>query len=211
MANTTQNNFGNTVAHGAYNSFSGADIVAVIGGKQVGSLQAISYSVTREKGPVYVMNATADPKAFARGKRAIAGSLVFLTMDEQAFLSHMEDTDNEKGSEFYGSQSDIRYDYATKNRLELDEKPDAAFDFMKAGQERELTKAAYADQILPFDVNISAANEYGQSMKKSFVGVEILNEGGGISVDDLVIEEQYTYICRGMTPWVKVTGPQQVE
>lgn len=32
-----------------YTSFSGADIVAVFGDKAIGSLQAISYSVTREK------------------------------------------------------------------------------------------------------------------------------------------------------------------
>jgi len=208
----TQNMFSNTAAHGSYTSFSGADITAVIGGQIVGSLQAISYSVTREKGPVYVMNGSADPKAFARGKRAVAGSLVFLTLDEQAFLSHMQKTDGGEGSKFYGSKSDIRYEYGeveigdTFGLFEKAVQEEASFS---PGNEKTLTEAAYADQILPFDVNVSAANEYGMSMKKSFVGVEILNEGGGVSVDDLVIEEQYTYICRGMTKWTKITGTGQ--
>ena len=35
-----------------YNSFSGVDIKAVIGTKAIGSLQGISYQVSREKAPV---------------------------------------------------------------------------------------------------------------------------------------------------------------
>jgi hypothetical protein len=35
-----------------YNSFSGVDIKATIGTKAIGTLQAISYQVTREKAPV---------------------------------------------------------------------------------------------------------------------------------------------------------------
>jgi len=209
----TQNMFSNTVAHGSYTSFSGADITAVIGGGMVGSLQAISYSVTREKGPVYVMNGSPDPKSFARGKRAVAGTLVFLTMDEQAFLTHMSKTASNQGAKFYGNKADIRYEYGqveVGDAFGLFEQAVAEdAGFINPGEEKQYTEAWYADQILPFDVNISAANEYGQSMKKSFVGVEILNEGGGISVDDLVIEEQYTYICRGMTPWTKVAGTGQ--
>lgn len=35
-----------------YNSFSGTDIKATIGTKAIGTLQAISYQVTREKSPI---------------------------------------------------------------------------------------------------------------------------------------------------------------
>lgn len=35
-----------------YNSFSGVDIKATIGTKAIGTLQAISYQVTREKSPI---------------------------------------------------------------------------------------------------------------------------------------------------------------
>lgn len=221
MAN--KNEFVNTVSKGAYTSFSGADITAVIGDKMVGTLQAISYSVTREKGPIYTMRGSADPLAFARGKRAVAGTLIFLTIDEQAFLGHMNQTKEGKGSKFYASKSDIKYDYSNNSLDEKVNKNDLFklfeqqgadnFDQMVgtggAGYEKDEANAWYADQVLPFDVNISAANEYGQAMKKSFVGCEILNEGGGISIDDLVVEEQYTYICRGMTKWTKVLNAGQ--
>jgi hypothetical protein len=36
----------------SYNSFSGADISAVIGPYRFAELQAVSYSITREKAPV---------------------------------------------------------------------------------------------------------------------------------------------------------------
>ena len=32
-------------------------------------------------------------------------------------------------------------------------------------------------------------------------GCEILNEGSGFSIDDIVIENQMTYVCRTILPW----------
>jgi hypothetical protein len=59
----------------------------------------------------------------------------------------------------------------------------------------------YVDQILPFDIAIVAANEYGQSAQMRLYGCEILNEGSGFSIDDIVIENQMTYVCRTILPW----------
>jgi len=39
----------------SYNSFSGVDIKAVFGSRVIGELQGISYSVSREKAPIYTM------------------------------------------------------------------------------------------------------------------------------------------------------------
>ena len=36
----------------------------------------------------------------------------------------------------------------------------------------------------------------------AILGIEILNEGGGLSVDDITNEEQATYVCRSKTPWI---------
>lgn len=46
-----------------------------------------------------------------------------------------------------------------------------------------------------------AANEYGQSAQMRLYGCEILNEGSGFSIDDIVIENQMTYVCRTILPW----------
>lgn len=57
----------------------------MIGSKQFAQLQAISYSVSREKAPVYTMG-SADPRAFSRNKRGIAGTLIWINFDRHALL-----------------------------------------------------------------------------------------------------------------------------
>ncbi len=52
----------------------------------------------------------------------------------------------------------------------------------------ELALPSYSDQVLPFDITLAGANEYGAMCAAKILGVEILNEGSGISVDDAVSE-----------------------
>ena len=47
-----------------YTTFGGSDIVATFNGKVIGELQAITYSITREKVPVYTMG-SAEPRSFS--------------------------------------------------------------------------------------------------------------------------------------------------
>src|SRR5271168_1427559 len=70
----------------SYNSFSGSDITGLIGNIKFAEMQAISYSVTREKAPVYTMGSP-DPRAFSRNKRGVAGSLVWIDFDRHALLN----------------------------------------------------------------------------------------------------------------------------
>ena len=67
-----------------------------------------------------------------------------------------------------------------------------------------LSGATYVDQLPPFDIVIVAANEYGKAATMRIYGVEILNEGSGFSIDDIVIENQMTYVCRTILPWQKM-------
>jgi len=53
----------------------------------------------------------------------------------------------------------------------------------------------YTDQILPFDITLAAANEYGAAASAKIFGVELLNEGFGTSVDDSVLESQATFVA----------------
>ena len=59
----------------------------------------------------------------------------------------------------------------------------------------------YVDQIPPFDITLVGSNEYGASTMMAILGVELVNEGYGISIDDLVSEQQYTFIAREIVPW----------
>lgn len=55
-------------------------------------------------------------------------------------------------------------------------------------------------QILPFDITIAGANEYGAAASAKLFGVEILNEGFGTSIDDTVIEQQATFVAQTIAP-----------
>lgn len=56
----------------------------------------------------------------------------------------------------------------------------------------------YLDQFPPFNITISMANEYGHSSTMRIYGVQIINEGSGMSIDDIVIEKACSFIARGI-------------
>jgi len=66
-----------------FTSMSGCDIQAFIESTLLGNIQGVSFSVTREKAPIYIMGSV-DPVSFSRGKRGIAGSLIFTNFDREA-------------------------------------------------------------------------------------------------------------------------------
>jgi len=75
----------------SFSTFSGADIKAVFAGVEIGTLQAISYAVQREKAPIYTLG-RANPRAFSRGKRGIAGTMVLLCLMTIHFLGCSKET-----------------------------------------------------------------------------------------------------------------------
>lgn len=65
--------------------------------------------------------------------------------------------------------------------------------------------APLADMLPPFDIVVSFYNEYGQQSKMKIFGVTIIDEGQTVSVDDLITEQVYTYMARGIQPMVKLS------
>ena len=57
---------------------------------------------------------------------------------------------------------------------------------------KEEAKPWFSDQILPFDITLAGTNELGAATCMKIFGVEILNEGSGVSIDDAVTEMQAT-------------------
>lgn len=62
----------------------------------------------------------------------------------------------------------------------------------------ENVKPKYNDELLPFDITITFANEYGNKASIVLYGVEILNEGTGFSIDAPSSEKAFTFICRSI-------------
>jgi hypothetical protein len=71
------------------------------------------------------------------------------------------------------------------------------------------TKATRAQllQVLSFDITLAGANEYGAMCSAKIFGVEILNEGSGISIDEAVSEMQATFVARVIEPMAAVPSP----
>lgn len=246
-----------------YTSYSGVDIRVVINGAQVGSMQALSYAIQREKAPIYVMGSV-DPISYSRGKRGIAGTMISLMMDTHILMSpsftgeyYLGDTDEILPMVTTGSQTSITAGGASINTDPLNNVSNESiaggvsltslgrsgspgginsntsigstnqnftggvgtaganasgayqrnitnyrsYDVTEVGNNYRIAPVFYVDQILPFDIAIVAANEYGQSAQMRLYGCEILNEGSGFSIDDIVIENQMTYVCRTILPW----------
>ena len=64
----------------------------------------------------------------------------------------------------------------------------------------------YADEILPFDVTITFANEYGSKSVMTIYGVEILNEGAGFSINSIDSSKAYTFVARRIEPMRALSG-----
>jgi hypothetical protein len=197
-----------------YTTFGGSDITATFNGKVIGELQAITYSITREKVPVYTMG-SAEPRSFSRGKRGIAGNLVFVTFNRDALLEELSDgpevqkyqanefqrTNGESGpmqftsiEEWDAHMSNLAGGGANSNGTTGKTPADLVSKY----------KARYADELLPFDITITFANEYGNMASTVLYGVELLNEGTGYSIDAPTSERAYTFVCRSVETMKKL-------
>lgn len=201
-----------------YTSFSGCDIVCTFGNTVIGELQAITYSIQRQKAPVYTMGC-AEPRSFSRGKRGIAGSLIFTVFDRDALLEDLKDINIQR----IGGEDTEVYEGATLTIDQWDQKltemsqEGISNDSSISNQATEVTNKVaatsnphYDDEIPPFDITISFANEYGQKAVLVIFGVEILNEGTGFSIDNVTTEKACTFVARRVEHMKAITGNNQV-
>lgn len=212
-----------------YNAFAGVDITAYIGPIELGTLQAVTYSVARETGSLYTFG-NVGPRNFVRGKRAISGSLVFTQFDRDVIIRLMEEA-AKVSSEKMPTQraytigdvlgvdkvaaADIQLNYANQFAGLLPGNGGLALDAISFGNsvkkklETSMNKVMsrpfrYGDQVPPFNISIVLANEQGAAATKSILNVVLVNEGGGYTVDDLQSQVAYTFLAKDITPLTSV-------
>lgn len=186
-----------------YNTHSGTDIYATIDGILIANLNGISFSTTREKAPVYTMGSV-DAVSFGRGKRGHAGSLIFTNFDRDALWDikngtfENKDTNLQKRYFYFAKKTDLpaggRSTFLGKTLNDL-----------SSALGSELLPPNYSDQIPPFTITLTGANEYGNVSAMHILGVELINEGSGVSIDDIVTETQMTFVARAIIPWKPIS------
>lgn len=161
---------------GDWQSFSGTDIKAFIylpsisknvlnndaapKTKLFAELQTLSISSTRSVSPVRVLGRS-NPKAYTRGARTIAGTLVFAHVNRDPFQEVYDEDILE--NTVYSSSSLV------------------------------------SDQLPPFTIVLTAANEKGAVAVQAIHGVTLVNYGTTYSIDDLYTELVYSYVATDMT------------
>jgi len=224
----------NTIESGAYTNFAGADIVVMLNDIVFGDLQQVTYAVHREVAPLYALG-SANPRGFAKNKRGISGTMVFLVFDKDALFDAAKNSKLASGRAAWGRTAKANlYTYdqssgmgvpmgysnyanlynpanwnATMNNFVTGGRPQetvtkVTLDQLFAPLTRETIR--YADQIPPFTITITMANEYGAAASMSIYGAQIINEGSGISIDDLVTEKAVTFVATDIKPLSEVTG-----
>lgn len=72
-------------------------------------------------------------------------------------------------------------------------------------------RAALMDQLPPIDITIQFANEYGSLSRMTIYGVEFVNEGRTLSIENMLLEDVVQYVARDidvMTPVLDKDGNQ---
>ena len=204
---------GNSFAQ-SYNSISGIDIKAVFDSRVAVALQACSYAIQREKAPIYTMG-FANPRAFSRGKRGIAGTLIFAQFDAHPLVApNNQGLFTDGNHRFFADEEELVPSMsesqagvtglATAGTPTVINPTGLLGDEGSTFNDQVLSDPWYVDQIPPFNITLVGSNEYGTVTTMSIIGVELVNEGYGISIDDLMSEHQYTFVAREIAPWTRL-------
>ena len=107
---------------------------------------------------------------YVRGGRTIAGSIIFTMFNEHALASL------------------IRKMGSTKNKFD----PSSSIN--------DQISSLLIDQLPPIDITIVFANEYGSLSRGAVYGVEFLNSGVTLSIEDILTEEVVNFVARDADP-----------
>jgi hypothetical protein len=70
--------------------------------------------------------------------------------------------------------------------------------------------APLADMLPPFDIVFTFFNEYGNASKMKIYGITIVDEGQTMSIDDIITEQTYTFMARGIQPITKMINEKEM-
>jgi len=161
---------------GAFSSFSGADIrillamPAASGNEpifvELATVQTLTYSIFREKVAVRSVG-TVGERGRTRGTRTCAGSMVNTVFDRHVLYNVMR--------RYPGDPA--------KNAIS----PDSGYIDLEH---------TLPDQLPPFDIVVSFANEHGHASEMVIFGIDIVSEGQVMSIEDMITENTMQYTAQ---------------
>ena len=140
----------------------------------------------------------------------MGGSMIFVLLNQHPLMAIpglrerlvQLDTDEIMPEFSDASGADLSLQFTSKSGvLAGTPLPDAESNLSSVNSDQTLMYGWYPDQFPAFDVTLVGNNESGAMMKMAIAGIEILNEAGGISIDDIVNECEYTYVAREIAHW----------
>lgn len=140
-------------------SFSGADLVATFANKVIGELQQISWAVQRDKAPVFTCGSP-DARSFSRGKRGLAGSMVFAVFDHDSLVSSLQ-------SVWQDIAPSAMWTAAANRKLALNEDFSNALDMIKWNQYETAAQQGEVKDLYEVDQNRAG---FGFSYGSNFAG-----------------------------------------
>lgn len=212
-------------------SFSGADLVVSFANQIIGELQKISWSIEREKKPVYTLGSP-DARSFSRGKREIKGSLVFAMFDQDSLIESMKSvlktseptmfstadslaiTEDEN---FINAVEMLKWNVTAQDAVILNRnienknrynKSDSSFNDeatqMPSGfSPIRDSSIVYLDSLPPFDITMTFGNEQGQCAFQKIYDVDIIDESSEVSIDTIILEKKLNYRARKISPLIR--------
>jgi hypothetical protein len=231
-----------SVTNQVFQAFTGADMNASINyidqsgisrSRVFGSLNTLTVSVVRDVNPLWAMGSP-DYRAITKGKRAISGTMTFTVFDRDPIMRDIYNAGtgtletmwkNLKqvlgkiySSGVYSDGAMFVADTSVQNSLAFPGLTNLTSAVKSAQNLRSLVGSQplrYADQIPPFDVTISMANESGFASSAALRFITIVSQATGWSMNEQESDQVYQYIARYYEPLTPVADsvpdPQEQE
>lgn len=113
-------------------------------------------------------------KGYTRGARTCAGSIIFTMFNEHALASLIRKMGNARN----------KYDPSPSGENDI--------------------SSLLIDQLPPLDITIVFANEYGSLSRGAVYGVEFINNGVTLSIEDIITEEVVNFVARDVDPVISL-------
>lgn len=208
-----------------YSTFSGTDVVLMLGDVEVGTATAYVVNVRRSKVPQFTFG-DPDPKAITRGKRQIDGQITGIMMHQDNFIAAMNQIVSaytDKSSWIYhAGQAFIQQRLSLyASMMNADQSSNQA-----GGSNPGATGGNYfisnitdpnnvnqvltqliefapinLDELLPIDAVLVGVNENGQAGISTILAMEFTDHANAFSSDTTAAIEQASFVARDYIAW----------